>query len=270
MHHSIVVCNGDECLFKCALGHSKDIRAVTDEWAAAHRMHNHGDSYFQASSSLAGPSTQKVLLLVSIQSRPGCWNYNSAAANDILLILGDNKVQIALANPNTLVIIITDVPNVRNILEMPLHSAVASVRVLRPTRDHVEFGVRFATSILRPGDECTMSFGCYSKKGTNAFQLADPMVAVTGKDLRRWMIEHTNPHAVIRVILDVSLSLCHKTALSRTNRIRRSVTAGTFFIYPGTSTPRVHWSPQGCPSCGKIHQKLYACPRARGTKRHTS
>ncbi|KAG8996232.1 hypothetical protein FRB93_000898 [Tulasnella sp. JGI-2019a] len=230
MHHSIVVCNGDECLFKCALGHSKDIRAVTDEWAAAHRMHNHGDSYFQASSSLAGPSTQKVLLLVSIQSRPGCWNYNSAAANDILLILGDNKVQIALANPNTLVIIITDVPNVRNILEMPLHSAVASVRVLRPTRDHVEFGVRFATSILRPGDECTMSFGCYSKKGTNAFQLADPMVAVTGKDLRRWMIEHTNPHAVIRVILDVSLSLCHKTALSRTNRIRRSVTAGTFFV----------------------------------------
>ncbi|KAG9025434.1 hypothetical protein FRB95_010189, partial [Tulasnella sp. JGI-2019a] len=45
--------------------------------------------------------------------------------------------------------------------------------------------------------------GCFAKPGENAFQLVDSSALITGTELLHWMIEHTDPKALIRVILDV-------------------------------------------------------------------
>ncbi|KAG8846045.1 hypothetical protein FRB96_002086 [Tulasnella sp. 330] len=219
---SFSICNGCNCTPKEMQTPKLNIGIRTKKWAVAHGLHIPDNSIPPglpaSSSNETGPMTSKAVRhLTSIQSKPERWDWNVAAINDLYLILRslfspisviepalidptDKKISADLANPNNIFIIVTDIPNIDKVLNTYLQGAHASIFVLRPTLNHMvhlEMSVRYATSILRPGDRCTMWFGCYAEK-TNAFEIGESSV-ITGANLRRWMTEHTSPKVLIRV-----------------------------------------------------------------------
>ncbi|KAG8996225.1 hypothetical protein FRB94_001150 [Tulasnella sp. JGI-2019a] len=225
MSYSKKVCNGGSCMPGGSLQPDDDIGIATNEFAKAHRLPSpsgfvtRGSRAPPYSGTLSVPShyhcsnaqevevlaavARKVGVLTSIQSRQGCWNYNPAAIHDLRLILKDNEMKSDLSKSINIFFFITDIPDIYNLLGEHLHGARATVRILSPTRWHMEFSVRYATDILRPANECFMWFGCASR-GNNALELVDSSVRITGSELYRWLVEYTDPRVSIRVILDVS------------------------------------------------------------------
>ncbi|KAG8881338.1 hypothetical protein FRB98_004403 [Tulasnella sp. 332] len=130
---SFSICNGCNCTPKEMQTPKLNIGIRTKKWAVAHGLHIPDNSIppgLPASSS------------------------------------NDKKISADLANPNNIFIIVTDIPNIDKVLNTYLQGAHASIFVLRPTLNHMalippapavqEMSVRYATSILRPGDRCTM------------------------------------------------------------------------------------------------------------------
>ncbi|KAG8996228.1 hypothetical protein FRB93_000894 [Tulasnella sp. JGI-2019a] len=196
-------CEGDDCMLGSCVQHDADIRNTTTTFADAHEL---PPPYASSSSEHTTIVARTVRLWVSIQSEPDHPNYNLAAIHDICLLYSDEKTKQDLAECGNIFIIITDVSDIDIHLKDCFHDVHATVCIIRPTRRHVEFGVRYAAGVLRPGDECTMWFGCFGGLEVNKLQLVDSSALVTGTELLRWMTEHTNPQALIQVILDVRLA----------------------------------------------------------------
>ncbi|KAG8983714.1 hypothetical protein FRB93_007072 [Tulasnella sp. JGI-2019a] len=190
MPHFTKTCDGDDCM------PGDYIPLDTKIWSATTFAEAHGlpTPYSSSRPDHTAIVTRTVRIWTSIQSKPGCWNHNPAAIQDLRLLSTDKKTKEDLAKRGNIIIIITDVPNIDNYLKGYFQGAHATVCIIRPTRRHVEFSVRYATGVLRPGDECTMWFGCFAKPGENAFQLVDSSALITGtvSSIPLAHINHTN------------------------------------------------------------------------------
>jgi len=162
-----------------------------------HRPHQNVPRCKQTQSFLPCVQGSRRAVQTLIVSESGAPNHNPSAENDIPHYFA--YLSADLEQPQNCAIILTDAPNAA----IP-DGLRATIRILQPTRTNVQFAHIFATSRLRPDDECSIWFGCHGKPG-GVLLLSDPTDEVFGSEIRQWITEYTDHRVLLRIALDA----CH-------------------------------------------------------------